>query len=53
MAAIYLLGRRRARPLRSDVVRYLVTLAFPVTAMLVPLGTLYFVSEHIRRSASS
>ena len=52
MAAIYMLGRWRARVVRSDVVRYLMTLAFPVAAMLVPLGALYFVGEHVHISGN-
>ena len=47
MLAIYTLGRRRARVFRSNIMRYVITLAFPFAAMFVPLAALYFISEHI------
>ena len=53
MLAIYVLGRWRARMMRSHVLRYLITLAFPVAAMLVPLATIYFISEHIRLTGTT
>jgi len=53
MLAIYVLGRRRAHVMRSNVMRYLMTLAFPLSAMLVPLACLYFISEHIRTSGTA
>ena len=52
MLAIYFFGRWRARVLRSDLIRYLITLAFPIAAMLVPLGALYFLGEHVRISGT-
>lgn len=52
MISIYLFGRWRARELRSNVVRYLITLAFPAAAMLVPLASITFISEHIRVSGT-
>jgi MscS family membrane protein len=47
MATIYLLGRWRARASRSSKVRYLVSLAFPIAAMLVPLATRYLIAEQL------
>ncbi len=52
MLVIYLFGYRRAKSLRSDVLRYSMTLAFPIAATIVPLVTNYFVSEHIRISGT-
>jgi len=52
MLGIYLLGRRRAHVLRSNVLRYLITLGFPVLAMLVPLAAIHFIGEHIRISGN-
>jgi len=48
MTTIYLVGRSRARKLRSSLARYLTTLLFPFTAMLVPLATRYFVVEQLQ-----
>ena len=48
MIAIYWAGRRRATTLRSNLSRYLITLAFPITAMLVPVGAHYFVVEQLQ-----
>lgn len=53
MLAIYMFGHRRARVLRSNVLRYVITLVFPIAAMLVPLAALYFISEHIRISGAA
>jgi MscS family membrane protein len=47
MTAIYVIGRRRAKKLRPNLVRYLVTLVFPIAALLVPLATSYFVVEQL------
>lgn len=52
MATIYLFGYRRARSLRSNVLRYVMTLVFPITATIVPLAANYFISEHIRISGT-
>lgn len=52
MLAIYIFGRRRARDLRSNLLRYLITLAFPIAAMLIPLAALYIINEHIRISGT-
>lgn len=48
MIAIYQVGRWRAKRLRSNLARYLITLVFPIAAMLVPLATRYFVVEHLQ-----
>lgn len=48
MISIYLIGRWRARSVRSNVGRYWVTLLFPIVAMLVPLATRYFVVEQLQ-----
>lgn len=51
MIATYLLGRRLARNFRdTSVIGYLVTLAIPIAAMLVPLALKSFATEqlHIR-----
>jgi len=48
MITIYFIGRRRAKKVRSNLARYLITLIFPFTAMLVPLATRYFVVEHLQ-----
>ena len=48
MLTIYLIGRRRAKKLRSNTTRYLITLIFPFTAMLVPLITRYFIVEQLQ-----
>jgi len=48
MMTLYLIGRRRAKKLRANLVRYLFTLTFPVLAMLVPLGARYFVVEQLQ-----
>lgn len=53
MAAMYAFGRWRALILRSDQLRYLTTLIFPLAAMLVPLGTLYILEEHVRVSGTA
>ena len=52
MLAIYLFGRWRVTVLRSDVLRYLITLTFPITAMLVPLAAISFLENHVRISGS-
>ncbi len=48
MIAIYLAGRQRAAKLRSNVARYLITLAFPIAAMLVPLAARFFIVEQLQ-----
>jgi len=48
MVAIYVVGRRRAIQLRSNSARYVVTLLFPITAMLVPLTIKYFIVEQLQ-----
>jgi MscS family membrane protein len=48
MTAVYMIGRRRAEKLRSNPVRYLLTLAYPIAALLVPLATHYFVVEQLQ-----
>ncbi len=53
MLAIYILGRRRERLLRSNVLRYLITLTFPLAAMFIPLATLYFIRDHIHISGTA
>ncbi|WP_166823085.1 mechanosensitive ion channel family protein [Thalassoroseus pseudoceratinae] len=52
IATIYLFGYRRARSLRSNVLRYVLTLGFPIAATIVPLTANYFISEHIRISGT-
>ncbi|TWU14581.1 Low conductance mechanosensitive channel YnaI [Symmachiella macrocystis] len=52
MLTIYVFGRRRAHVFRSNVMRYLITIAFPVAAMLVPLAAVYFIGEQIRVSGT-
>ncbi len=52
MLAIYLFGRRRARVLRSNWLRYVVTLIFPIAAMLIPVGALVFLEHHVRISGT-
>ncbi len=47
MLSIYLFGRLRTKKLRSNLTRYLVTLIFPLAAMLVPLAANYFVVEQL------
>jgi len=48
MLTIYLVGRRQASRLRSNLSRYLVTMLFPITAMLVPFGAQYFVIDQLQ-----
>jgi len=48
MMAIYLFGRWRAGTLRTNAARYLTTLAFPITALLVPIAARYFVVEQLQ-----
>ncbi len=49
MTTIYLTGRRFSRrELKSSTSRYLATLAFPVTALLVPPITSYIVSDQLQ-----
>jgi MscS family membrane protein len=48
MITIYLVGQRRVRKLRSNLTRYLTTLFFPITAMLVPLAAHYFVVQQLQ-----
>lgn len=49
MATIYLTGRRLSRrQLRSGRATYFATLAFPTTALLIPMGALYLVTEQLQ-----
>ena len=48
MASIYVVGRRRARLQHSNAMRYLLTLAFPISALLVPLAARYIVIEQLQ-----
>lgn len=49
MGTIYMTGRRFSRRgLRSSAAQYLVTLAFPIAALLVPMGALYLVREQLQ-----
>ncbi|WP_182864715.1 mechanosensitive ion channel family protein [Rhodopirellula sp. JC639] len=52
MVAIYYFGRWRTSHLRPNWLRYLVMLVSPLTAMLVPLGALYFLEQHVRISGT-
>lgn len=48
MGLIYLLGRRfLRRDTRSGVIRYLVSIAFPVSAALIPLLVRYLVTDQL------
>jgi MscS family membrane protein len=49
MATAYLIGMRKSRwSGSSGLIRYLMTLAFPVIAMVVPLVAHYFVKDQLR-----
>ncbi len=48
MLLLYFIGRRRAKKAQSDLLRYLVTLIFPITAMLVPLAARYFLISQLQ-----
>lgn len=52
MLVIYLYGYRRATSLRSNVLKYFLTLGFPIAATIVPLVTNSFISEQIRISGT-
>ena len=47
MTMLYLTGRRSAKRLSSNLPRYLITLIFPITAMLVPLMASNFIIEQL------
>ncbi len=48
MTMLYLTGRRSAKRLSSNLPRYLITLIFPITAMLVPLMARNFIVEQLQ-----
>lgn len=48
MGALYLLGRRRAQQLHPSLFRYLVTLGFPIVAILIPLFASYLVTDQLQ-----
>lgn len=48
MLWMYMIGRWRAKSMRSNLRRYWITLFFPALAMLVPLIAEYFVVEQLQ-----
>ena len=48
MIALYLIGHRRGQALRSSAGRHLVSLLYPIIAMLIPLAARYFIAEQLQ-----
>ena len=53
MLGIYVLGGKRAETFRSSVSRYVITVLFPLTAMVIPWLAIYFIGQHIRVSGTT
>jgi MscS family membrane protein len=47
MGGIYLIGHKRTKAPQTNVARHLMTLAFPVTALLVPVAAGFFVVHQL------